>query len=281
MGNDEDRDRAQAWLDWYWAGPKSPEAILAKLAEFRAEARRAGAFAVAADPRGVCPGCGELALDGKATCGRAQCGSSTGQPRPLEVLLADAVALPPPVSLTLKVEGRPIRMDIAFAKLPNELARVRHVTLRSPAGETLYQSGDHGIVADVWALEALVRRAAAKLEVTERLRRDALRDFEPGNDSPVVGPAFAGNPGADPQRLAERALEWADELSRRAGGFRRAPIGGAFGSEAALAQIDLTEAGMLAAHLRMVAAALSPKSAIRGKSADQILVDEPHKPGEP
>lgn len=34
-----------------------------------------------ADPRGICPGCGEKALDGKLTCGNAACGSSTGQDR--------------------------------------------------------------------------------------------------------------------------------------------------------------------------------------------------------
>ena len=33
------------------------------------------------DPRDVCPGCGERALDGKVTCGRVQCGSSTGRDR--------------------------------------------------------------------------------------------------------------------------------------------------------------------------------------------------------
>lgn len=31
-----------------------------------------------ADPRGTCPGCGDKALDGKVTCGRVQCGTSSG-----------------------------------------------------------------------------------------------------------------------------------------------------------------------------------------------------------
>jgi hypothetical protein len=29
-----------------------------------------------------CPGCGQPAMDGKFTCGRVECGSSTGQDRP-------------------------------------------------------------------------------------------------------------------------------------------------------------------------------------------------------
>jgi hypothetical protein len=31
-----------------------------------------------ADPRGICPGCGDKALHGKVTCGRVQCGTSSG-----------------------------------------------------------------------------------------------------------------------------------------------------------------------------------------------------------
>lgn len=30
------------------------------------------------DPRSTCPGCGDKALDGKVTCGRVQCGTSSG-----------------------------------------------------------------------------------------------------------------------------------------------------------------------------------------------------------
>jgi hypothetical protein len=29
----------------------------------------------------LCPSCGDYAIDGKVTCGRAECGSSTGQDR--------------------------------------------------------------------------------------------------------------------------------------------------------------------------------------------------------
>lgn len=31
--------------------------------------------------RPLCPSCGDYAIDGKVTCGRAECGSSTGQDR--------------------------------------------------------------------------------------------------------------------------------------------------------------------------------------------------------
>lgn len=33
------------------------------------------------DPRTICPGCGEPAIDGKVTCGDVACGSTTGQDR--------------------------------------------------------------------------------------------------------------------------------------------------------------------------------------------------------
>jgi hypothetical protein len=60
-----------------------------RVVEREALAGRPPTPARAFDPRlgewfrdaGICPSCGERALDGKVTCGRASCGSSTGQDR--------------------------------------------------------------------------------------------------------------------------------------------------------------------------------------------------------